>query len=53
MSHPNLADSIFAGIEIDRQAYAIVVKLIDGNEMRLNVRPLFEAYDHEKSGAAR
>jgi len=47
---PIRLDAIFAGIEIDREAYAVVVKLVDGSEMRLDVRPLFEQFFHESRG---
>jgi len=50
---PIRLDAIFAGIEIDREAYAVVVKLVDGSEMRLDVRPLFEQFFHETDDACR
>jgi hypothetical protein len=43
-------DLIFAGLDIDVASYAVVLKMLDGSELRLDLRPLFERFFHEVTG---
>ena len=43
---------LFASIEIDRATYSIILRTIDGTELRFSLRELFEQYDDEKRGVA-
>jgi hypothetical protein len=43
-------DCVFAGVDVDPVDYAIVLKTIDGTELRFSVKPLFERFFHEVTG---
>jgi hypothetical protein len=41
---------VFAGIELDAASYSVVVKSLDGSEMKFSLRGLFERFFHEVTG---
>jgi hypothetical protein len=44
--------TLFSGIDIDKSTYELVLRTSEGGEIRFSLRPLFEQFDAEKSGAA-
>jgi hypothetical protein len=41
---------IFAGVDVDPAAYSIVLKMLDGSELRFSLHGLFERFFHELEG---
>jgi hypothetical protein len=43
-------DCIFAGVDVDPLDYAIVLKMLDGTELKFSLRGLFEQFFYELKG---
>jgi hypothetical protein len=43
-------DCVFAGIDLDPMTYSVVLKMLDGSELKFSLRGLFEQFFHEVMG---